>query len=130
MPCAHSDPGVSVISGDLREFLEWTVAEHGAGAVLLNPLHAPGPTHPVQPSPYTPSSRRFSNPLALRIEDLEAYHRADPGTRARWTRYASRQAPSASITIWCGQPNALRWKHSGARWTGPPPSMDPRARRG
>jgi 4-alpha-glucanotransferase len=68
--------------GDLREFLEWTVAEHGAGAVLLNPLHAPGPTHPVQPSPYTPSSRRFSNPLALRIEDLEAYHQADPGTRA------------------------------------------------
>ncbi|MEZ0355333.1 4-alpha-glucanotransferase [Mycobacterium sp. SA01] len=68
--------------GDLREFLEWTVAEHGAGAVLLNPLHAPGPTHPVQPSPYTPSSRRFSNPLALRIEDLEAYRSADPATRA------------------------------------------------
>ncbi len=68
--------------GDLREFIEWTVPEHGAGAVLLNPLHAPGPTHPVQPSPYTPSSRRFSNPLALRIEDLDAYHRADPDTRA------------------------------------------------
>lgn len=68
--------------GDLREFIEWTVAEHGAGAVLLNPLHPPGPTHPVQPSPYTPSSRRFANPLALRIEDLEAYRRADPDTRA------------------------------------------------
>jgi 4-alpha-glucanotransferase len=68
--------------GDLREFIEWTVAEHGAGAVLLNPLHPPGPTHPVQPSPYTPSSRRFANPLALRIEDLEAYRRTDPDTRA------------------------------------------------
>lgn len=68
--------------GDLREFLDWTAAEHGAGAVLLNPLHAPGPTHPVQPSPYTPSSRRFANPLALRIEDLDAYRRADPDTRA------------------------------------------------
>ena len=68
--------------GDLREFLNWTASEHGAGAVLLNPLHAPGPTHPVQPSPYTPSSRRFANPLALRIEDLDAYHRADPDTRA------------------------------------------------
>jgi 4-alpha-glucanotransferase len=67
---------------DLREFIEWTAAEHHAGAVLLNPLHAPGPTHPVQPSPYTPSSRRFANPLALRIEDLEAYRRADPETRA------------------------------------------------
>jgi len=68
--------------GDLREFIDWTAAEHGAGAVLLNPLHPPGPTHPVQPSPYTPSSRRFSNPLALRIEDLGAYRRADPDTRA------------------------------------------------
>jgi 4-alpha-glucanotransferase len=68
--------------GDLQQFVRWTAAEHGAGAVLLNPLHAPGPTHPVQPSPYTPSSRRFANPLALRIEDLEAYRRADPDTRA------------------------------------------------
>ncbi|OBH85051.1 4-alpha-glucanotransferase [Mycobacterium sp. E2989] len=68
--------------GDLREFLSWTATEHGAGALLLNPLHAPGPTHPVQPSPYTPSSRRFANPLALRIEDLDAYSRADPATRA------------------------------------------------
>lgn len=68
--------------GDLREFVEWTAAEHGAGAVLLNPLHAPGPTHPVQPSPYTPSSRRFANPLALRIEDLDAYRHAAPRTRS------------------------------------------------
>ncbi|MGB2922837.1 MAG: 4-alpha-glucanotransferase, partial [Mycobacterium sp.] len=68
--------------GDLREFVDWTTREHVAGAVLLNPLHAPGPTHPVQPSPYTPSSRRFANPLALRIEDTDAYRRADPDTRA------------------------------------------------
>lgn len=67
--------------GDLHEFVNWTAAEHASGAVLLNPLHAPGPTHPVQPSPYTPSSRRFANPLALRIEDLQAYQRADPDTR-------------------------------------------------
>ncbi len=68
--------------GDLQQFMGWTAAEHGAGAVLLNPLSAPGPTHPVQPSPYTPSSRRFANPLALRIEDVAAYRRADPETRA------------------------------------------------
>ena len=68
--------------GDLRDFIGWTATEHQAGAVLLNPLGAPGPTHPVQPSPYTPSSRRFANPLALRIEDLAAYRRADSNTRA------------------------------------------------
>ncbi|HWN31790.1 MAG TPA: 4-alpha-glucanotransferase, partial [Pseudonocardia sp.] len=68
--------------GDLGEFVRWTAGAHGAGAVLLNPLHAPGPTHPVQPSPYTPSSRRFATPLALRIEDVPAYQRADAATRA------------------------------------------------
>jgi 4-alpha-glucanotransferase len=67
---------------DLQDFINWTAAEHGAGAVLLNPLHAPGLTHPVQPSPYTPSSRRFANPLALRIDDLDAYRQSDPETRA------------------------------------------------
>jgi 4-alpha-glucanotransferase len=68
--------------GDLREFTRWTGTAHGAGAVLLNPLHAITPVPPVQPSPYTPSSRRFGTPLALRITDLPAYERADPATRA------------------------------------------------
>ncbi len=68
--------------GDLREFATWTGTEHGAGAVLLNPLHAITPVPPVQPSPYTPSSRRFGTPLALRLTDLPAYARADPATRA------------------------------------------------
>ncbi|MCO1657191.1 4-alpha-glucanotransferase [Pseudonocardia humida] len=68
--------------GDLREFTTWTGAEHGAGAVLLNPLHAITPVPPVQPSPYTPSSRRFGTALALRITDLPAYRRADAATRA------------------------------------------------
>ena len=69
--------------GDLREFIDWTASQHDAGAVLLNPLHAPGPTHPVQPSPYTPSSRRFATPLALRVTDLDAYRTADDATRAQ-----------------------------------------------
>lgn len=68
--------------GDLRDFATWTGHEHGAKAVLLNPLHAITPVPPVQPSPYTPSSRRFGTPLALRITDLDAYGRADAATRA------------------------------------------------
>lgn len=68
--------------GDLRDFTTWTGREHGATAVLLNPLHAITPVPPVQPSPYTPSSRRFGTPLALRITDLDAYGRADAATRA------------------------------------------------
>ena len=68
--------------GDLRDFVEWTGRDHGARAVLLNPLHAITPVPPVQPSPYTPSSRRFGTPMALRIPDLVAYARANPAVRA------------------------------------------------
>jgi 4-alpha-glucanotransferase len=68
--------------GDLREFIAWTATAHDGGAVLVNPLHAMTPTAPVQPSPYSPSSRRFVNPLYLRITDIGAYCRADPALRA------------------------------------------------
>lgn len=103
--------------GDLRDFVNWTAATHGAGAVLLNPLHAPGPTHPVQPSPYTPSSRRFSNPLALRIEDLAAYRRADPDTRAEVD--ALRVSPAGERIdydlVWAAKRAALEllWRAEG-----------------
>ena len=103
--------------GDLREFVQWTASEHGCGAVLLNPLHAPGPTHPVQPSPYTPSSRRFANPLALRIADLDAYGRADPDTRAEVD--ALRVAPDTPRIdhdlVWAAKRDALEllWRAEG-----------------
>lgn len=67
--------------GDLREFIGFA-GEQGASAVLLNPLHAITPVPPVQASPYTPSSRRFATPLALRVTDLPAYAIADAATRA------------------------------------------------
>jgi 4-alpha-glucanotransferase len=42
----------------------------GADYVLVNPLHAAEPVPPVQPSPYSPSTRRFFNPLYIRVEDI------------------------------------------------------------
>ena len=67
--------------GDLREFAGWA-ADTGAGLVLLNPLHATGPNHPVQPSPYSPSSRRFTNPLYIRVAGTAEYVRADAALKA------------------------------------------------
>ncbi|BBX67563.1 4-alpha-glucanotransferase [Mycolicibacterium psychrotolerans] len=103
--------------GDLREFMDWTVTEHGCGAVLLNPLHAPGPTHPVQPSPYTPSSRRFANPLALRIEDLEAYRQAEPATRAEIDalRVSASTPRIDHDLVWAAKRSALEllWRSAG-----------------
>jgi 4-alpha-glucanotransferase len=65
--------------GDLRRFAAWSGDEMGAGAILINPLHAITPTIPVQRSPYSPSSRSFANPLYLDISQLTT----DPGLRRR-----------------------------------------------
>jgi 4-alpha-glucanotransferase len=54
---------------DLRAIGTWA-AGRGAGMVAVSPLHAPLPVGPVDPSPYFPSSRRWANPLALRIEEV------------------------------------------------------------
>ena len=54
---------------DLRRLAAWS-ARLGAGLVLINPLHAPMPRADQQASPYCPSSRRFLNPLYLRVEDV------------------------------------------------------------
>jgi len=54
---------------DLRSVGTWAAAR-GAGMVAVSPLHAPMPLDHVEPSPYFPSSRRWTNPLALRIDEL------------------------------------------------------------
>jgi 4-alpha-glucanotransferase len=54
---------------DLRELARWSKGL-GAGLVMINPLHAPAPVLPQEPSPYFPASRRFRNPLYLRIEEV------------------------------------------------------------
>ena len=66
--------------GDLRTFVG---SSGDPGLILLNPLHAITPTLPVPASPYSPSSRRFANPLYLRVADTDEYRRADPALRER-----------------------------------------------
>ncbi|MBO1334470.1 4-alpha-glucanotransferase [Streptomyces sp. VRA16 Mangrove soil] len=59
--------------GDLAELAEWSAREHGAGFVQLGPLHAAVPGPLTDPSPYRPSSRRFPDPLHLRVEAVREY---------------------------------------------------------
>lgn len=54
---------------DLRRLGEWAKSI-GAGMVLINPLNAALPVLPQEASPYSPSTRRYRNPLYLRIEDV------------------------------------------------------------
>ncbi|SDB88957.1 4-alpha-glucanotransferase [Raineyella antarctica] len=58
--------------GDLRTLVDWC-AEQQAGYVLTNPMHAAEPTVPQEASPYLPTSRRFSHPVYLRIEDVPEF---------------------------------------------------------
>jgi 4-alpha-glucanotransferase len=59
---------------DLRRLARWA---HNLGArlLLINPLHATQPLVPQEASPYSPSSRRYLNPLYLRIEELPGVRR-------------------------------------------------------
>lgn len=61
-------------AGDLRDLadLAWLSGhEGGAQFVLVNPLHAAEPAAPMTPSPYLPTTRRFVNPLYIRVEDID-----------------------------------------------------------
>jgi 4-alpha-glucanotransferase len=55
--------------GDLRRLAGWS-AERGASFIAVSPLGAPNPGPVPEASPYYPSTRRFGNPLHLRIEDV------------------------------------------------------------
>jgi 4-alpha-glucanotransferase len=54
---------------DLRTLGRWS-RELGADVMLVNPFHAAVPGEPEDPSPYSPSSRRYLNPVYLRIEEV------------------------------------------------------------
>ncbi len=54
----------------------------GADVLLVNPMHALTPVHPVQPSPYFPSSRRFADQLAVAVDLLPEYRSAPASVRA------------------------------------------------
>jgi 4-alpha-glucanotransferase len=68
---------------DLATLARWSGSELGAGFVLINPLHAASPVPPMAPSPYLPVTRRFANPIYLRVEDVPEFARLAPAVRGR-----------------------------------------------
>lgn len=78
---------------DLAELATWAGTEHDAAFVLVNPLHAAEPVAPIQPSPYLPTSRRFANPIYLRIERIPEYADLDWPARATIDRLGASLAP-------------------------------------
>lgn len=55
--------------GDLARLGAWASLQ-GCGMLLVNPLHAAVPTLPQTASPYSPSTRRYLNPLYLALHDI------------------------------------------------------------
>ncbi|PSM43460.1 4-alpha-glucanotransferase [Streptomyces dioscori] len=69
--------------GDLAELTAWAGRALGAGFVQVNPMHAAVPGAPTDPSPYRPSSRRYPDPVYLRVEDIPEFAYVDEGDRER-----------------------------------------------
>jgi 4-alpha-glucanotransferase len=58
--------------GDLADLraIRRMAADQGAGFLLINPLHAVAPTAGQEASPYLPATRRFRNPVYLRVPEV------------------------------------------------------------
>ncbi|WP_372507936.1 4-alpha-glucanotransferase [Mycolicibacterium crocinum] len=99
--------------GDLTDLAVWAGARHGAGYILVNPLHAAAPTKPMEPSPYLPTSRRFTNPLYLRVEAVPEFAYLPKRGRV-WKLRAAVQARSRKIdaidrdSAWAAKRTALK----------------------
>ncbi|MDO5629772.1 MAG: 4-alpha-glucanotransferase, partial [Mobilicoccus sp.] len=78
--------------GDVAELGAWSARDLGADFMLINPVHAAEPTAPMEASPYLPTSRRFVNPLYIRVEDIPEVAYLPASTRAEVAELAERAA--------------------------------------
>lgn len=98
---------------DLADLAVWSAADLGADFVLVNPLHAAELTGQMEPSPYLPTTRRFINPVYIRVEDVAevAYMPATERQRLEWAAEQAHTAnTSAQIdrdTAWAAKRSAL-----------------------
>lgn len=79
--------------GDLADLVTWSARHLDADFCAINPLHASAPTEPITPSPYLPSTRRFANPIYLRVEDVPEYAYLGGKERKRIRQLARRFDP-------------------------------------
>jgi 4-alpha-glucanotransferase len=116
--------GVGDLS-DLTDLAVWSAAEHRAGFVLVNPLHAAEPVAPMEPSPYLPTTRRFANPLYLRPELIPEFAYLDSAARTKIEdlreSLAAQTAGADTVdrdTAWTAKRAALELIHSAPRTPG------------
>ena len=98
---------------DLTDLAVWSASRYGAGFVLVNPLHAAAPTPPMEPSPYLPTSRRFVNPIYLRVEAIQEFaYVGDRGELRKARSVAQARAKKSTLidrdSVWKIKRAALR----------------------
>ena len=108
---------------DLTDLAVWSASRHGADYVLVNPVHAATPTIPMEPSPYLPTSRRFVNPLYLRVEAIPEYADLPKRGRVRRLRSEVRQRTGEldaidRDSVWVAKRAALKLVHRVPRSAG------------
>lgn len=108
---------------DLTDLAVWSAASHGADYLLVNPLHAAAPTKPMEPSPYLPTSRRFVNPIYLRVEAIPELADLPKRSRVRRLRDDVRRRADRSDAIdrdesWAAKRMALELLYAVPRTAG------------
>lgn len=73
---------------DLDDIAAWSGRDLGADFVLVNPMHACAPVVEQTASPYLPATRRYSNPIYVRVEAVEEYAYLSDKDRRKVTELA------------------------------------------
>ncbi len=109
---------------DLADLATLAARRTKADFVLVNPLHAGEPRVPVTSSPYLPASRRFRNPLYIRVEDIRetAYLSAADRSLVEWAFDPVREldedpGPIDRDAVWSAKKAALEVVFAAPRST-------------
>ena len=93
---------------DLRRLSKWS-SKLGAGAIIVNPLHATSPVTPQEPSPYFAGSRCFLNPIYLAVEEVPGANGVpDVEPLAGEARRLNEARPIDRDRVWTLKATALR----------------------
>ena len=110
--------------GDLTDLADLSAVSGEAGAefMLINPLHAAEPAPHVEDSPYLPATRRFFNPLYIRVEAIAEYSYLPPEERRQVEALAEGQQALDRDpglldrdTAFAAKLRALRWVYQVPR---------------
>jgi 4-alpha-glucanotransferase len=110
---SHASWGLGDLA-DLADLMAWAAADLGADFVLVNPVHAAEPVAPMTASPYLPTTRRFVNPIYIRVEDipevgyLSAAQRELLELQAETARTLNKEDTIDRDAVWSAKVAALR----------------------